>query len=145
MLPVTRHSIRLANPFATLREELDRVFGDVMPNAGESYGAFGSYPVDIREDENHLYVEAEMPGFKREEVEITLENGVLTISGERRQQTDAKGEHHLHERRFTRVLRRFSLPNTVDENQVSAKLDSGVLHLTLNKREEVKPRKIEVK
>lgn len=107
-------------------------------------GVLGAYPVDIREDAEHLYVEAEMPGFKRDEVQVTLENGVLTIQGQRKVE-ETQGDSHLRERRFTRVARSFTLPNTVDESKVDAKLENGVLQLTLSKREEVKPRKIEVK
>jgi len=73
-----------------------------------------------------------------------LENGVLTIAAERGP-AEAKGEQHLSERRYTRVSRSFMLPKTIDENKVDAKLADGVLSLTLHKRDEVKPRQIEVK
>ncbi len=105
----------------------------------------GSYPVDITEDDAHLYVEAELPGFTRDQVEVTLENGVLTINAQRKETEKKNQSAHLHERRFTRVTRAFSLPTLVNEDKVEAKLDNGVLHLTLHKREEVRPRKIEVK
>jgi HSP20 family protein len=104
----------------------------------------GAYPVDIHEDENFIYVDAEMPGFTRDQIEVTLEKGVLTIQAERKTE-EKKGEPHIQERRFTKVARSFTLPNTVDENKVEAKVTDGVLHLKLSKREEVKPRKIEVK
>jgi HSP20 family protein len=112
-------------------------------NGGESE-LIGAYPVDIREDEDHIFVDAEMPGFKKDEVDVTLEAGVLTITGERKLE-EVKGEKHLTERRFTRVQRSFSLPSSVDDAKVEAALTDGVLHITLNKREEVKPRKITVK
>jgi HSP20 family protein len=112
---------------------------------GGAAGTTGVYPVDVREDQDHIYVDAELPGFKREEIEVTLENGMLHIAAERRPQPNQKGEPHLQERRFTRVARSFTLPNTLDEGKVDAKLEDGVLHLTLHKREEVKPRRIEVK
>jgi len=104
----------------------------------------GIYPVDVHEDDAHLYVEAEVPGFKREEINVTLEDGVLSIVAQRKA-ADKKGQSHLEERRYTRIARSFTLPQLVDENKVEAKLEDGVLHLTLNKREEVKPRRIEVK
>ena len=103
-----------------------------------------NYPVDIREDENNLYIDAEMPGFKKDQVEITMENGVLGITAERTDE-EAKGEQHLQERRVTRYARRFSLPTQIDENKIEARMEDGVLKLTLAKREEVKPRKITVK
>lgn len=143
MLPtrVLRNRNVWDSPLSVLRDELDRAFHGQWPETGD---VFASYPVDIREDEDHIYIEAEVPGFKKSEIDITLENGVLTISAERKVEP-VKGESHLNERRFTRVQRRFTMPNTVDESRVDAKLEDGVLHLTLNKREEVKPRKIEVK
>jgi HSP20 family protein len=112
------------------------------------------YAVDVREDSDHVYVEADVPGFKKEEVQITLENSTLTISAERSQtrhedpQAGATpGEEPqwlLNERRYTRFLRSFKLPPTVDEQSVQAKLGDGVLTITINKREETKARKISV-
>jgi HSP20 family protein len=106
------------------------------------------YGVDIREDADHIYVEAELPGFKKDEVNVTLENQQLTIQAERtsevRKGEEPKGELLLQERRYGRYLRSFTLPPTVDESKVDAKLSDGVLTITLNKREEVKPRKITV-
>ena len=102
------------------------------------------YPVDVHEDDNHLYVDAEMPGFQKDDVSVTLEKGILSISAERNAE-EKSGEKHLSERRFTKVARSFTLPVEVDENKVDAKLVDGVLHLTLHKKEEVKPRKIELK
>ncbi len=145
MMPTLRRSA-----FAPLFDwdsplDLLRQFDRVMPNGAESTVA--SYPVDIREDDAHFYVDAEMPGFTKDEIDVTLENGVLSISAERRSETDEKknGEVHLRERRWNRIARAFKLNNAVDENKVEATLKDGVLHLVLHKREEVRPRKIEVK
>jgi len=142
MYPTIRRHSLWATPFNALRDEIDRVFNDALPT--EDSTVTGAYPVDIHEDENHVYVDAEMPGFKKDEIEVTLEKGVLTIAAERTVNDEQKGKSHLNERRYTRVARRFSLPNTVSEADVQARLEDGVLHLTLNKREEVKPRRIEV-
>ncbi|MCC7192514.1 MAG: Hsp20/alpha crystallin family protein [Phycisphaeraceae bacterium] len=143
MLPITiRRGYRTESPLDNLQDEFNRTLSRWWSDGDRS--VTGIYPVDIREDNDHIYVEAELPGFKKEDVEITLENGLLHIVAQRKVE-EKKGESHLAERRFTRVARSFTLPNTVDETKVDARLDSGVLHLTLNKREEVKPRKIEVK
>ena len=139
MVPSVR---RYENPFEMLRD-MDRFFNRAVNGADEGMGT-AAYPVDIHEDENHIYVEAELPGFKREEIEVNFDQGVLTINASR-QSEEQQGETHLNERRFTRVSRRFSMPNTVDTGKVQAKLEDGVLRLTLPKREEVKPRRIEVK
>jgi HSP20 family protein len=143
MLPIVRRRTWNESPVANLHREMDRMFQDFWPN-GEPESLTGAYPVDIREDENHVTVEAELPGFKRDEINVTLERGVLRIEAER-QAEQQEGQKHLSERRYTRVARAFSLPSTVDESKVDASLNDGVLTLKLNKREEAKPRRIEVK
>ena len=114
-------------------------------NGGGGYLA--PYGVDVREDADHLYVEAELPGFKKEDVDITLENQTLTIAAQRneeKKEEGKKGEWLLRERRYNQFLRSFTLPPTVSEQKVDAKLNNGVLTITLDKREETKPRKIQV-
>lgn len=145
MLPTLRRNAR--NPFDMLQREIDDVFNRVWHHDRDlDWNGVGHYPVDIRETDDNLIVEAEMPGFKRDEIEVTLEQGVLTIHAERNaEQDESKGQTHLHERRFSRVTRSFRLGQAVDENKVDARLEDGVLTLTLHKREEVKPRRIEVK
>ena len=94
------------------------------------------------------YVEADLPGFKKNEIDVTLENQTLTISAEHREETkqgdEKKGDYLLRERRYNRFMRSFTLPPTVDDQQVQAKLNDGILTITLNKREETKPRKVQV-
>lgn len=141
MLPATR---RESTPFDLLQREIDRAFDRVWGMGGNGGYQTAAYPVDIREDDNNIIVEAEMPGFKNEEIEVTMEQGVLTINGSRKEE-EKKGDKHLTERRFTRVTRSFRLPTPVDEGKVDAHLEHGVLTLTLPKREEVKPRRIQVK
>lgn len=144
MLPtIIRRGTGLDSPWDLFREMEQAWNGR---EAADGQGACGNYPVDIHEDDNHIYVEAEVPGFKPGEVDVTLEKGVLSITAERKFDEQQQGRTtHLQQRRYTRISRRFALPETVDENKVNAKLTDGVLHLTLTKREEVKPRKIEVK
>lgn len=143
MVPTNRKDPFFAEfekPLAMLR----RNFGDLLPE-WPSENVAGSYPVDIHEDENFIYVDAELPGFNKDDVNVTLENGVLSIAAER---TDEQGDDkhkHLKERRFTQVQRAFKIPGTVDEGKVDATLSDGVLKLKLHKRDEVKPRRIEVK
>ena len=144
MLPTNlRRTGRGDSPFDAIQDQFNRALSQWWGDGG-GQTTTGIYPVDIREDADHIYVEAELPGFKKDEVDVTLENGRLHIVAERRPDVSRKGETHLSERRFTRVARSFTLPNTVDEGHVDAKLDGGVLSLTLHKREEVKPRKIQV-
>ncbi len=143
MLPTRNVRSTWADPFELLHRDFDRMLSRHFADGEEAPTA--SYPVNIQEDENHIYVEAELPGFKRDEVNVTLENGVLSIIAERKAEPVQGKQQHLNERRYTRVARSFTLPNIVDESDVDAKLEEGVLTLALNKREEVKPRRIEVK
>lgn len=129
-------------PIDSLGREFDRVFGQILNN--ENGQGLGVYPVDIHEDDSHVYVDAEMPGFSKEEINVTLENGILHLHAQREVKTREGSDQHLNERNFTRIARSFTLPNEVDEDNVEAKLDHGVLHLTLNKRKEVQPRRIEI-
>ena len=139
-----------ADPMEMAQREFDSLLGRLVGGREMTRDGnyFAPYAVDVREDADHVYVEAELPGFKKDEVDITLENQTLTISAERKSESKQgngnKGELLLHERRYTRFLRSFTLPPTVDEQTVNAKLNDGVLTITLNKREETKPRKITV-
>lgn len=102
------------------------------------------YPVDIKEDDHAILVEAEMPGFKRDEISVTLEGGILNISGERKSEKTSATEH-LKERRYARVSRSFSVPITLEDSKIEAKLEDGVLKLRLPKTEAVKPKRIAIK
>ena len=146
-LPMRSQGGHTHDPFAHMHREFDNLLGDFFGrNGGRESNYLAPYAVDVREDADHIFVEAELPGFKKEEVDITLENQVLTIAAERKQAKDEqkKGDVLLNERRYTRFLRSFTLPPTVDSTAVDAKLNDGVLTLTLNKRPETKPRKVTV-
>ena len=132
------------DPFDTIHREFDSVLSRVLGGQNDGGQAWAPYGVDVREDADHLYVEAEMPGFRKEDVDITLENQTLTISAERQQSEEKKGDFLMNERRYHRFLRSFTLPPTVNDQKVNARLADGVLHITLDKREETKPRKIAV-
>ena len=135
------------DPFESAQREFNGVLGRLFGGQGDGGGRLAPFGVDVREDADHFYVDAELPGFRKEDVDITLENSTLTISAERNEQKEEngkKGDWLLRERRYNRFLRSFTLPPTVDEKTVDAKLNDGVLSVTLNKREETKPRKIAV-
>jgi len=146
MLPVAiRRRRGWDEPFGPTERLFDRLFRNWGEAALTPEGELtGAYPVDIREEDGKLVVDAEMPGFKRDEVDVSIDNGVLTITAGRKP-AETKGTKHLTERRYTRVQRSFTLPAAVDETKVQAKLDEGVLHLELPQTEESKPRRIEVK
>ncbi|MEM6260301.1 MAG: Hsp20/alpha crystallin family protein [Planctomycetota bacterium] len=128
-------------PFDLLRD-MDRAFNG---RGVHSDDLTAKYPVDIHEDADGLTVSAELPGFAKDQVEIDIDNGVLRIAAKRGSTRKDDGTTHLHERRYTRVRRQFTLPTTVETTDVEATLESGILTLRLKKKEEVKPKKIHVK
>ena len=146
-LPTRVH--RSADPFELAQHEFDsmlgRLFGNRLSDGGDYLAPYG---VDVREDADHIYVEAELPGFKKEEVDINMENSTLTIAAEHKESKEEKSSDKadwlLRERRYSRFQRSFTLPATVDPQSVQAKLNDGILTVTLQKREETKPRRITV-
>jgi HSP20 family protein len=141
------------DPFRELTEMQDRM-GRLM---GEFYGRRGSDdlmrrgawvpPVDIYDDGNHeLVIKAELPDMRREDIQLTVENNTLTISGDKKMDETVKEEHcHRVERMYGQFARSFSLPPTVDAGKVTADYRAGVLTVRLPMREEAKPRQIQVK
>jgi HSP20 family protein len=127
-----------------IRNEFDRVLG-----RSEGPVSSGWYPVvDVRETKDALELKAELPGVSIDDVDVSVENGVLTVAGEKKQEWQGGGEgsgFHVLERRFGRFERRFTLPRSVDSDKVSAHFDHGVLTVALPKVEKAKPRRIEVK
>ena len=111
-----------------LHDEMNRMFdrfglGDGMRRVAPSYPA-----LNLWQDEDNLYVEAELPGVKPEDVEITLEGSILTIRGEKKDPHQGQTtDYHLRERRYGRFARSFQLPSTVDESKVTANLKATML------------------
>ncbi len=138
------------NPFRDLRtmqEQMNRLL-DMAWNreAGEDLREGIWQPtVDIFEDEESVVIKAELPGMDQKDIEVRIEDNTLTLRGERKHdQTIKKENYHRVERYYGTFQRSFSLPHTVDQEQVKATCDKGVLTITLPKREETKPRQINV-
>lgn len=143
--------VRWSDPFrdfAQLQERINRVFTDTHPRTDEGLMTSGSWipPVDIFQNGSHeVVIKAELPDMKREDIDITVDNGTLTIKGEKRLATEVKEEQfHRIERRYGTFSRTFSLPPTVDASKVAADYKDGVLTVKLPVREEAKPRQIKV-
>src|SRR5437868_1830575 len=101
---------------------------------------------DITEDEKEYVIKAELPEMKKEDVKVTVENGVLTISGERKfEAEEKKKKYHRVERGYGTFMRSFTLPDDADFNKVNAEFKSGVLTVHVPKSEQAKPKQIEVK
>jgi HSP20 family protein len=119
---------------------------DPFRDFGFTSGATWVPPVDVFQNGEHeLVLKAELPDMTREEIDVTVENFVLTIKGEKKLASDVKEEnfHHI-ERRYGTFSRSFSLPRTVDSAKVAADYKNGVLTVRLPLREEAKPRQIKV-
>lgn len=131
----------------TLREEIDRLFeapfGDLA--RASQFMAGWSPALDLYEDKDNLVARIELPGMKREEIEVSLHDGMLSISGERRvEEKQEKSEVYRAERFFGRFQRTVSLPTLVAADKVKAQYKDGILTVTLPKAEEAKPKHIDV-
>ena len=101
--------------------------------------------VDIKETSEAFNIEAELPGMTKDDVKVTVQDGVLSIQGERKHEEETKDKkHHRIERVYGSFLRRFTLPENVDENSIRANFKDGILSLTLTKAEPAEPKAIEV-
>jgi HSP20 family protein len=122
---------------ATLQDELDRLF--------ESPLTGWTPPLDAHEDKNSFIVRMEVPGLKREDIQVSLQDGVLTISGERAEEKVSEGtEVHRQERFYGKFSRAVTLPTAVAADKVKAAYKDGILTITLPKTEEAKPKQIDV-
>jgi HSP20 family protein len=132
----------------TLQDEVNRLFSNSFPTAnGRDESLNGAwYPkVDIFENKETLVLEAELPGMNRDDFELSFENNVLTLSGERKFTKKDEGDnYHRVERAYGSFTRSFTLPSTVTVDGIKAEFSNGVLHIALPKREETKARKIEI-
>ncbi|MGZ3421262.1 MAG: Hsp20/alpha crystallin family protein [Polyangiales bacterium] len=129
------------DPFAELSRLQDQVARTAAPRRERAFQP----SVDIHEEKDAIVVRAELPGVKPEDVSITVENDLLTISGERRFEKREEGDYHRVEMTYGAFTRSFALPKTLASDAIEANLDAGVLTVRLPKRQESKPRKIDVK
>jgi HSP20 family protein len=134
--------------FATIQDRMNRLFGDAYLRRDDDVTAQGNWapPVDIYETDHHDFVvKAELPDMTREDIEVTVENNVLTLRGTRKLPADVKEEQFRRiERNYGTFSRSFTLPNTVDASKVSAEYKNGMLTVKLPFREEARPRTINV-
>ncbi len=127
----------------TLHDRIQRYFDD-FPNFGFNVNE-NFYPrIDISEDKENINVIAEIPGVKKDEIKITLQDNILTIEGEKKKETEQKEKNFFRsERMYGSFKRCFTLPDLVDSNKVDAKFENGMLHIQLKKIEhKVKSEKV---
>lgn len=144
------------DPFRELEEmsdRLNRVFGRAAlassggEEAKDTITSFDWAPtVDIAETAEEFQIKAELPEVKKEDVKVAVDNGILRIEGERKQEKEEKGKKfHRVERSYGSFLRTFTLPDNVDASSVRAEFKEGILNVRLPKREQAKPKAIEIK
>jgi HSP20 family protein len=120
-----------------LQDELDRLFESPLTGWAPA--------LDVHEDKNQFTIRAELPGLKREDIDVSLQDGALVISGERKSEKIEEGvEIHRQERFYGKFQRALTLPEPVAADKVKADYKDGVLTVTLPKTEEAKPKKIDV-
>jgi len=131
---------------STLRNEIDRLFDAPLTELARAsqFLSGGAPAVDVFEDKENFVVKAELPGMKKEDIDVSLHDGSLTISGERTEEKVEKGERYRSERFFGRFQRIVALPASVDAARIKAQYKDGVLTVTLPKAEEAKPKQIDV-
>ena len=130
------------SPIFGLRREIDRLFEDTFARDGSSF----TPAVDIKENDNEIRLDIELPGLKPEDVEITAENGVLTVRGEKQVERKEGDEsrYQIIERAYGTFMRTFQLPQGIDADQIKAAFNNGVLSLHIPKAALPQPKRIEI-
>ena len=132
----------------TLREKMNRLFEDAVTSRGEEKDIISSSwspAVDIYETESELVLTAEVPGINEKDIEIKIEDGMLSIRGERKFEKETKEEnYHRIERAYGSFFRSFSLPRTIDQEGIHAEHEGGVLKIHLPKKPESKSKNIKI-
>jgi HSP20 family protein len=130
----------------SMRDTMDRFFGDAFLRTAEGYGLETGLRVDMMQTEDEVIVKASLPGVKPEDIHISVTGDVLTLKGEvREEKTTDQAAYHLRERSYGAFARSLSLPADVVADQAKAEFENGVLTLTLPKAEQHKPKTITVK
>src|SRR6266498_5174724 len=133
--------------FTTLQDRMNRLFRDSFGDTREEALSTSTFapPVDVYEDEHNITLKIEVPGIDEKDIDVRIENNTLIVHGERKFEKEEKEENFRRvERQYGSFTRSFSLPNTVDSDQVSANYEKGVLKISLPKKAEAKPKQIKV-
>ncbi len=138
MMAITRYEPW--NLISQLHKELERNMVE-----GSTATAEWAPSVDIKEDKDKFVIHADIPGVKPEDIDVSMENGILTIKGEKKTEAETEREDYKRmERTYGSFYRRFNLPDTANSDAISAQTKHGVLELTIPKKAEVQPKKISV-
>jgi HSP20 family protein len=133
--------------FSTLQDRMNRLFQDSFGQGREEALTTSSFApaVDVYEDEHKITLKIEVPGIDEKDIDIRVENNLLTVHGERKFEKEEKEENYRRvERQYGSFTRSFNLPSTVDSENITAEYDRGVLKVQLAKKAEAKPKQIRV-
>jgi HSP20 family protein len=145
-LTTTRRPLEPWHSLRRLSNALDEAFGTYQEQDGRTITASWYPACDVFEDKEAIKIVAEVPGVKPEDVKLSLENSLLTIRGEKKQQAEERSERvHRYERSYGAFERTFALPSTVDPERIQAGYENGILTVTVPKAERARPREIPVK
>ena len=157
MLSITKRNVNspaifdrdeFLTPFSSL---LDEFFNDSFESFGEKFFEHGTYPkVDVRDEDNQLVIEADVPGLTKEQVKVEIDGGILRIKGERKESSEKNNKSYVHrELKRSSFCRSFRIGDNVDSDKLSAKFENGVLEITVPKKvpsvSSPPPRQIEIK
>lgn len=151
-LPRKQNNVIMRNPFwelERLHRDMSRIFDPIMSGETEQdaslWAGNWSPAVDVLEQKDAILVKADLPGMRREDIDVSIENNVLSIRGEKKHDAEHKeGDVIRCERYYGTFHRAFTLPSSVDPQKVQAQFHDGVLELQIAKKEEAKPRQIKV-
>src|SRR6266536_167931 len=148
-MKLVKRERRDSRPLSRLHEQIDRLFEEPFGrwlNPATSLFERWSPVVDVYEDKNNVFVKAELPGMKKEDIQVSVSDGVLHMAGERKEEAEHKeASGYRAERYFGRFERNISLPAAVQEGNIRAEYKDGILTVTCPKSEEAKRKQIEVK
>ena len=131
--------------FSTLQDRLNRLYRDSFGSEEALSNTGFAPPVDVYEDEHHVTLKIEVPGIDEKDIDVRVENRTLTVHGERKFEKEEKEENFRRvERQYGSFTRSFTLPTTVDSENVQATYDKGILNIKLAKKAEAKPKQIKV-
>ena len=139
--------VKRKSPVWELRSEIDNLFKDFFPALEKNVDlseSLGSFNMNVYEKDSTLFVEAELPGFTKDDIDLTLENGILSINGEKKfeeKDEDKNKNYYCRELRYGKFSRKINVGQKVDEEKIKAKFENGILHLELPYKKEVVNRK----
>ena len=144
MMSIVKRNPRYGWGFMNLGDEMNRVFGSLFDEFDRSECRW-SPSANIVEQDDKLTLTAELPGIEKKDVKINLQNNILTIEGEKKQQSEVKDDDYFKTERFYgKFCRNFTMPSDIDSENISANYSNGVLSVSLPRSEKAKPQQIEI-